>query len=196
MVGKGPHTVEENYLNEFCVVVGPTATARKGSSLRSALNHLQHIDPDWKRAVRGCPPSGEGIVWHLRGICVIRELSARRPTQASKRSVRCSTEEFSRIMASIARGGTLSHRLRECWDHRDPLENLTKIDPITATRTRISIIAHCTPHEFKECVRTSEQRNGFMIKAHEKNWESSNKRPKGLFQFFFTNLLSSMRGSS
>jgi hypothetical protein len=159
LVGKGPRTEEENYLNEFILVIGETATARKGTSLRTALNHLLHIEPIWRRAVRACPPSGEGIVWHLRDPRVIKN----KPDAgiAEKRAL-FRVEEYSRIMASIAKGGTLSQRLRECWDHHDPLENLTEIDPITATGTHISMIAHCTPHEFKETVRTSEVRNGFL----------------------------------
>ena len=160
LVGQGPRTVEANFLNEFVLIVGETSTARKGTSLRYALDHLRRIDPDWERAVRACPPSGEGIVWHLRDA---RELKNGKvdPGISEKRSF-FRAEEFSRIMASIAGGGTLSQRLRECWDHHNPLENLTKIDPIRASDTHISLVAHCTPFEFAQCVRTAEQRNGFI----------------------------------
>jgi hypothetical protein len=160
LVGQGPRTVEENFLNEFVLIIGDTSSARKGTSLRYALDHLRRIDPDWDRAVRACPPSGEGIVWHLRDA---RELKGGKvdPGISEKRAF-FRAEEFSRIMASIASGGTLSQRLRECWDHHNPLENLTKIDPIRASNTHISLVAHCTPFEFAQCVRTAEQRNGFI----------------------------------
>ncbi|SRR6266404_2018387 len=72
LIGKGPYTKEGNFLNEFCLVVGPTATARKGTSLRYALDHLQYIDADWTQAVRACPPSGEGIIWHLRDARMVK----------------------------------------------------------------------------------------------------------------------------
>jgi hypothetical protein len=160
LAGDGARTEEENYLNEFTLIVGATSTARKGTSLRSALNHLQSIEPDWSRAVRACPPTGEGIVWHLRDP---RKLKGDKtdPGVNEKRAL-LRVEEFSKVMSSIAKGGTLSQRLRECWDHHNPLENLTKVDPIRASNTHVSLIAHSTPSEFASCVRTTDVRNGLI----------------------------------
>jgi hypothetical protein len=72
-------------------------------------------------------------------------------------------EEFSLLMASIAKGkgDTLSPRLRECWEHHYLLRNLTETDPIIATGTNVSVIAHCTPDELRRTLRTVDISNGF-----------------------------------
>lgn len=70
VIGRGAHYAVEatrHHSNEFVVLVGPSAKARKGSSWDHVERIFAEVDPVWtqKRMVSGLS-SGEGVIWKVR----------------------------------------------------------------------------------------------------------------------------------
>ena len=70
VIGRGAHyAVEatEHHGNEFALLVGPSAKARKGSSWDHVQRIFAEVDPGWasERIVSGLS-SGEGLIWSVR----------------------------------------------------------------------------------------------------------------------------------
>ena len=70
VIGRGAHYAVEatrHHSNEFVVLVGPSAKARKGSSWDHVERIFAEVDPVWvgKRTVSGLS-SGEGLIWNVR----------------------------------------------------------------------------------------------------------------------------------
>ena len=63
--GRGAHyqvEADRHYTNEFIVLVGPTATGRKGSSWGHVRRLLGDADPGFARCLVGGLSSGEGLI--------------------------------------------------------------------------------------------------------------------------------------
>jgi hypothetical protein len=167
MIGYLPvcHQAAPHRLNEFVVLVGDTATSRKGTSWRAIESFLGAIDPQWTsdRVRDGCQ-SSESII-HL-----IRDPSTRKgpggrpvndPGVADKRLL-LFEEEFARLLVVSARpGSTISPVMRKLWDgtHRIHVESKTAAE--CATDPHVSVIAHCTRLEILRILSESENTNGF-----------------------------------
>src|SRR5262249_40885862 len=68
-LGRGPHFYigeTRHGLNEFALIVGRSARARKGDGKTVALRVLEDADPDWAAAVASGLSSGEGLVHYVR----------------------------------------------------------------------------------------------------------------------------------
>ena len=57
---------DRHYSNEFVVLVGPTATGRKGSSWGHVRRLLEDADPAFARCLVGGLSSGEGLIAQVR----------------------------------------------------------------------------------------------------------------------------------
>ncbi len=163
-IGRGPHfTVEmtPHYTNEFCVIVGQSAKARKGTSFKWIVTLLDMVDPSWRANCQAHGlVSGEGIIHHVRDDLpggkegdVVAGVSDKRLLVVE--------EEFGAVLAAAMRKeNTLTSTLRCAWDGKD-LRTLAKNSHEIATAPHISVIGHITLDELKNKLRGDSLTNGF-----------------------------------
>ena len=99
-IGRGPHTYARGArhgVNDYFVLVGPTAGGRKGSSHGHTLRLMENVDPVWvSERVQGGLSSGEGIVHHVRdatelnGVVTDQGVADKRLSAMNRSSQRCS----------------------------------------------------------------------------------------------------------
>jgi hypothetical protein len=133
--GRGAHyqvEADRHYPNEFCVLVGPTARGRKGSSWGHVRRLLEDADPAFARCLVGGMSSGEGL------IAQVRDPADDKDTQAPVDKRRLVIEpEFAQTLKVLAReGNTLSAIVRQAWDG-EPLQTIVRNDPLRATDAHI-----------------------------------------------------------
>jgi len=141
--------------NEFVVLVGDSAKARKGSSFDHVARLLGHADPAFPSRLTTGLSSGEGLIW------AVRDPQGPDPGAADKRLL-VIEPEFATVLKSTGRElSTLSPTLRSAWDGR-PLALLTRTAPARATAAHIAIIGHITQTELRRHTTTVEIANGFL----------------------------------
>jgi hypothetical protein len=158
LIGRGAHYRVEATLhhpNEFVILVGDSAKARKGSSFDHVARLLGQADPAFPSRLTTGLSSGEGLIW------AVRDPQDRDPGALDKRLL-VVEPEFASVLKSTARElSTLSPTLRSAWDGR-PLALLTRTAPARATAAHISIIGHITQTELRRHTTTVEIANGFL----------------------------------
>lgn len=158
LIGPGAYfqvEATQHHPNEFLVLVGDSAKARKGSSLDHVLRLLSHADPAFPGRLTTGLSSGEGLIW------AVRDPQGQDPGAADKRLL-VIEPEFASVLKSTGRElSTLSPTLRSAWDGR-PLALLTRTAPARATQAHISIIGHITQTELRRHTTTVEIANGFL----------------------------------
>jgi hypothetical protein len=141
--------------NEFVVLVGDSAKARKGSSFDHVARLLAQTDPAFTSRLSTGLSSGEGLIW------AVRDPQGQDPGAVDKRLL-VIEPEFATVLKSTGRElSTLSPTLRSAWDGR-PLALLTRTAPARATEAHISIIGHITQTELRRHTTTVEIANGFL----------------------------------
>ena len=141
--------------NEFVVLVGDSAKARKGSSFDHVARLLAQADPAFPARLTTGLSSGEGLIW------TVRDPAGPDPGAVDKRLL-VIEPEFATVLKSTGRElSTLSPTLRSAWDGR-PLALLTRTAPARATEAHISIIGHITQTELRRHTTTVEIANGFL----------------------------------
>jgi hypothetical protein len=141
--------------NEFAVLIGDSAKARKGSSFDHVARLLNHADPAFTARLTTGLSSGEGLIW------AVRDPQGPDPGALDKRLL-VIEPEFATVLKSTGRElSTLSPTLRSAWDGR-PLALLTRTAPARATQAHISIIGHITQTELRRHTTTVEIANGFL----------------------------------
>ncbi len=153
-VGRGPFIrvgAEHHYANLFAVLVGATSAGRKGTSARPVRAAMAFADPEWERdRVATGLSSGEGLVFHVRDDQGERD-----------KRLLVIEEEFVSTLRMLERtGNTLSPVLREAWDNGN-LQTLTKKSALRARNAHVSVMAHITPTELRNSLRSNEMWNGF-----------------------------------
>jgi len=142
--------------NEFLVLVGDSAKARKGSSFDHVARLLTHADPAFNSRLSTGLSSGEGLIWR------VRDPQGQDPGAVDKRLL-VIEPEFATVLKSTGRElSTLSPTLRSAWDGR-PLALLTRTAPAHATEAHISIIGHITQTELCRHTTTVEIANGCPV---------------------------------
>jgi hypothetical protein len=167
-IGRGAHyAVEatEHHANEFAVLVGPTAKARKGSSWDHVQRIFAEVDPDWtgRRIVSGLS-SGEGLIWSVRDPDTAAHGRSQNDNGEGGQDKRLLVleAEFASVLKMVARdGNTLSPVVRCAWDGK-PLQALTKNSPARATGAHIAIVGHITADELVRLLNATEAANGFL----------------------------------
>jgi hypothetical protein len=158
LIGRGAHFRVEATLhhpNEFVVLVGDSAKARKGSSFDHVARLLSDVDPGFQSRLTTGLSSGEGLIW------AVRDPQGQDPGALDKRLL-VVEPEFASVLKSTGRElSTLSPTLRSAWDGR-PLALLTRTAPARATSAHISIIGHITQTELRRHTTTVEIANGFL----------------------------------
>jgi hypothetical protein len=157
--GRGAHyrvEADRHYSNEFIVLVGPTATGRKGSSWGQVRRLLEDADPGFARCLVGGLSSGEGLIAQVRDP-VDKEAA---PAPSDKRRL-VVEPEFAQGLKVLAReGNTLSAVVRQAWDG-EPLQTMVRNDPLRATGAHIGIVGHITRDELLRYLTATELANGF-----------------------------------
>ncbi|MCA1697788.1 MAG: DUF3987 domain-containing protein, partial [Actinobacteria bacterium] len=158
LIGRGAHFRVEATLhhpNEFVVLVGDSAKARKGSSFDHVARLLGQADPAFPSRLTTGLSSGEGLIW------AARDPQERDPGTPDKRLL-VVEPEFASVLKSTGRElSTLSPTLRSAWDGR-PLALLTRTAPARATSAHVSIVGHITQAELRRHATTVEIANGFL----------------------------------
>jgi hypothetical protein len=168
-VGRGPHfyVAETRHgMQEFCLVVGPTATGRKGDARHLAQAIIAGADPTWaETCIRSGLSSGEGVIYHVRdaesgidpktGKETVRDVGI-----ADKRLLVVETE-FSQPLKMFRReGNVLSDVLRDAWDGKALLGTLVKNNPTQATGAHVSVIGHTTREDLRSYLTDLDIANG------------------------------------
>ena len=141
--------------NEFVLLVGDTAKARKGSSFDHVARLLTDAHPSFPSRLTTGLSSGEGLIW------AVRDPQEQDPGAQDKRLLVVEPEFASVLKATSREISTLSPTLRSAWDGR-PLALLTRTAPATATSAHIAIIGHITQTELARHTTTVELANGFL----------------------------------
>jgi hypothetical protein len=162
----------QHFCNEFLLLVGRTASSRKGGSWGRVNNLMAFVDPTWAaERVQSGLASGEGLIWHIRDPITGPLKRVKKGVEsydhgivdhgvADKRLLAIE-EEFARVMTAAGRqGSTLSPLLRQAWDSA-PLGGLTKGKPARVTKPHVSVIAHSTQVDLTQCLSRTDCSNGF-----------------------------------
>ena len=141
--------------NEFVVLVGESARARKGSSWDHVARVLGHADPTLAGRTRTGLSTGEGLIW------AARDPHGADPGCPDGRILVVEPEFVSVLKATARDINTLSPVLRAAWDGR-PLAILTRTSPARASSAHITIIGHITAAELAHHFNAIEAANGFL----------------------------------
>jgi hypothetical protein len=141
--------------NEFLVLVGDSAKARKGSSWDHVRRLIDQADPTLAARTLTGLSSGEGLIWAVRD-----------PTDSdpgvTDRRLLVVEPEFASVLKTASRDiSTLSPTLRSAWDGR-PLAILTRSAPARASQAHIALIGHITSTELQHHVSPVELANGLL----------------------------------
>jgi len=149
-----------HFTNEFAVIVGNSAHARKGTSLDRILSQFEVADSFWSnnRIVSGLV-SGEGVVHAVRD----SKQDAQGEVEdegASDKRLFVTESEFASVLAVFRRKeSTLSAVLRNAWDGKT-LRVLAKNVGEVASNPHVSIVAHITFDELKARLAKEDLSNG------------------------------------
>ncbi|MGH9116320.1 MAG: DUF3987 domain-containing protein [Acidimicrobiales bacterium] len=144
-----------HYPNEFVVLVGDSAKARKGSSWDHVARILGRADGGFARRVRTGLSTGEGLIW------AARDADGADPGAADPRLLVVEPEFVSVLKATGRDLNTLSPVLRAAWDGR-PLALLTRTAPAQASAAHIAVVGHITARELSHHASALEAANGFL----------------------------------
>lgn len=193
-IGRSPHFVVSgawNFLNLFAVLVGNTASARKGLSWGSIKEIFKAHSSEWlANNLASGLSSGEGLIWRVRdaipkrdpikdkGRIISYQDDEADPGVSDKRLL-VVEPEFSRVLKAIGRDGSiLSVVIREAFDSGD-LSTLTKNSPAKSTGASTSILGHITKPELHRNLRESELANGFANRIIWMVVKKSKSLPEG-----------------
>jgi hypothetical protein len=178
LVGRGPYYLAEadhHHTNEYCVIVGVTSKARKGTSWGRILVPLAQTDAHWAAdcQVFGLG-SGEALIDAVKG--------------DDKRAL-VHEGEFARLLAVSSReSSTITANLRWGWD-TGVLSIRTRKQQVQVFGAHLSLIGHITRDELLSRLSSTDMANGF---ANRKLWtcaRRSKKLPRGGGSVDFGDLL-------
>lgn len=157
-VGRGAYYQVEatrHHPNEFMVLVGESAKARKGSSWDHVAALMARADPGFAARTSTGLSSGEGLIWALRD-----------PTGPDRGNpdgrLLVLEPELASVLKSLGRDqNTLSPVLRSAWDAR-PLALLTRTAPAKASAAHLALVGHITAVELAHHLVGLEIANGLL----------------------------------
>ena len=158
IIGRGAWVAVEatrHHPNEFVVLVGDSAKARKGSSWDHVEAVLARADPALAALTRSGLSTGEGLIW------AARDPNGTDPGVADPRLLVVEPELVSVLKATGRDINTLSPVLRAAWDGR-PLAVLTRSAPVRSSAAHIAVIGHITSAELAAHTSAVEAANGFL----------------------------------
>lgn len=138
---------------EFVLIVGDSATSRKGTSWDHARRLIAAADATLSERILTGLSSGEGLVW------AVRDPTATDPGIPDRRLVAFEAEFASALKACTRDNSTLSATLRSAWDGR-PLQLLTRTAPARASDAHVTVVGHITAAELRHHLTGLEIANG------------------------------------
>jgi hypothetical protein len=142
-VGRSPHCVADaarHGANEYLLVCGRTARARKGTAHAQVAAVFERVNP--RVTTRSGLSTGEGLTAALADTAALLIVEP----------------EFARTLDVAQRpGATLSALLRELWD----VGVMTRAKPIDVNHAHLVIVGHVTEDELARALVTVEVLNGF-----------------------------------
>ncbi len=158
------------YTNDFCLIIGDTSKARKGTGLKAINFFIKKVwkDSFVKRIFNGLS-TGEGIIWSLRDP-IYENFENKQGEIKTKlidpgnpfKSAIFIEQEFSKLLKVGNRDtNNVTEVLRAAWD-LEILQSLSKTQPAKASNTFISLIGHITSDEFLKCISQVDRFNGFL----------------------------------
>jgi hypothetical protein len=142
-----------HYPQEFLLLVGETAMARKGTSWDHARRLIDTADETLAARILTGLASGEGLVW------AVRDPTPQDAGVQDRRLLAFEPEFASALKAASRDNSTLSATLRSAWDGR-PLQLLTRTAPARATDAAIAVVGHITAVELRHHLTGLELANG------------------------------------
>jgi hypothetical protein len=142
-----------HYPQEFVLIVGASATARKGTSWDHARRLINTADATIGERILTGLASGEGLVW------AVRDPTATDPGIPDRRLVAFEAEFSSALKACTRDNSTLSATLRSAWDGR-PLQLMTRTAPARASDAHVTVVGHITAAELRHHLTGLELANG------------------------------------
>lgn len=173
IVGRCPFykvEADKHFTNLFCVLVGDTASGRKGTSFGRVKEIFKGEDEAHEKdcIVSGLA-SGEGLLYQIRDAQFIQKKNKETgeleelisDAGVSDKRLLIVEGEFAQVLRVQGReGNTLSAFLRNLWDS-GTARNLTKNSPLRTTDAHVSIIGHITKTELLICLTEVESANGY-----------------------------------
>lgn len=161
---------DKHFTNLFCVLVGDTASGRKGTSFGRVKEIFKGEDEAHeKNGIVSGLASGEGLLYQIRD-AVWEEKTDKKTKQiettctdngVTDKRLLIVEGEFAQVLRVQGReGNTLSAFLRNLWDN-GTARNLTKNSPLRTTDAHVSIIGHITKTELLNCLDEVESANGY-----------------------------------
>ena len=159
--GRGAHyevEADRHYPNEFCILVGPSAKGRKGSSWGHVRRVLGEADASFvEDCLASGLSSGEGLISQVRD-----PLDENDGEAASDKRRLVLEQEFAQVLKVLSReGNTLSPIVRQAWDG-DALQTMVRNNPLRASAAHIGIVGHITKDELLRYLTATELANGFF----------------------------------
>ena len=136
--------------NIFAVLVGETASGRKGTAGSLVRQVVSQAYPEWERLIVAGLGSGEGLIAHLK-----------RGEETGEHRALVLESEFGRLLTVMAReGSTLSPVVRDAWDGV-PMGRFLAREQSLVTYHHVGIVAHITPVELRAKLSGIDAANGF-----------------------------------
>ncbi len=161
---------DRHFGNLFCLLIGNTAKARKGTSWGPIRELFRRVDEKWQNdRVCGGLTSGEGLIWNVRDPVWGKEKNKNTgeledvviDEGVKDKRLLVIESEFSSVLKVAKReGNILKEIIRQAWDGHK-LQGLSKNSPAKATAPHISIIGHITTEELKKYQDSTDLFNGF-----------------------------------
>jgi hypothetical protein len=171
-IGRKAHVVVDatpHYANEFVVMVGPTAMARKGSGWNQIARLFEHAEnmPKcknmWTDRIKRGLSTGEGLIAQVAPAPSNHRGDPSTDVKIAPEDSRLLIleAEFARVLTVMNRpDNTLSTIIRSAWETGD-LSVMTRKDPLDAKGAHISIIGQITTDELRKHLNATERANGF-----------------------------------
>lgn len=163
-----------HYPNLFTLLVGATASARKGTAWARVRGVLDGVDSEFLRSnVLTALTTGEGLIYEVRdpvtrqepvrenGRVVGHDTVQADPGVTDKRLL-VQLSEFASVLEVMKRDGNpLSPVVREAWDYGN-LRTAAKTSPVRATGAHVAIVGHITAEELERKLDRTEAASGFV----------------------------------
>jgi hypothetical protein len=180
--GRGPgFTVEadRHACNLFVVLVGDTSKGRKGVSFSQALRPVEMAaDEGWKPRILTGASTGEGLIHAVRDERINAAGEVIAEGVDDKRLVDYEPEFASPLRRMRGESNSLGALYRQAWDG-GRLATLTRADPLRASDSHITVIAHITSAELRRELTDTDTANGFANRFLFVRVERSKPLPHG-----------------
>lgn len=162
-MGRAPgFTVEADRhgCNLFAVLVGDSSKGRKGVSFGQAKRPIMLADESWSECILSGASSGEGLINAVRDPSLNLKQEVVEPGADDKRALIYEPEFASVLRRMRGEGNSLGALLRQAWDG-GRLSTLTRHNPLKASDSHVSMIAHITRVELQREFTNTDTANGF-----------------------------------